>query len=515
MSEMIKIFDTTLRDGEQSPGASMNIEEKIKVAKQLERLGVDVIEAGFAASSPGDFEAIERISQVIKTSTICSLCRAVEKDIWSAAQALKSAQSKRLHIFIATSNIHMEYKLKMKPDEVIKRAVNAIAYAKTLASDIQFSCEDASRSDMGFLKEILTAVVEAGATTLNLPDTVGYALPEEMGKIIAEFSYLTQQGIVLSVHCHDDLGLAVANSIAGVQNGARQVECTINALGERGGNTALEEVVMILKTRKELFNGLDTRITTQEIYPTSKLVADVTGIKPQPNKAIVGQNAFAHESGIHQDGMLKNPQTYEIIKPADVGIIQNNTLVLGKHSGRAAFRDKIKSLGFSVDDEELNKAFERFKVLCDSKKQVFDDDIRAILNEETTHIPQVFALELTQISASSAGKYCAVVSITKDGVAYSDCALGNGSVDSILKSIDRITGITGNLKDYQVESVSSGKDALAKVVVRVVFEANKPAIMGHGIDLDTMSATAKAYVSALNSYLSMKDLLKSSPKENT
>ncbi|PAF49584.1 2-isopropylmalate synthase [Helicobacter sp. 12S02232-10] len=507
MSEMIKIFDTTLRDGEQSPGASMNIEEKIKIAKQLEKLGVDIIEAGFAASSPGDFEAIERISQVVRKSTICSLCRAVEKDILSASEALKSADSKRIHTFIATSAIHMEYKLKMKPDEVIKRAVNAVAYAKSLVGDVQFSCEDASRSDIGFLKEILAAVIEAGATTLNLPDTVGYALPEEMGKIIAELSYFAKNGIVLSVHCHNDLGLAVANSIYGVQNGARQVECTINGLGERAGNTALEEIVMVLKTRKELFKGLDTQIKTQEIYSSSKLVADITGIRPQPNKAIVGQNAFAHESGIHQDGMLKNPETYEIIKPADVGIFENNALVLGKHSGRAAFRDKIKSLGFSVSEEELNKAFESFKVLCDSKKQVFDEDIRAILNEETTHIPQVFTLELTQISASSSGKYCAALSIMRDGIEYSDCALGNGSVDSILKSIDRISGIKGNLKDYRVEAISSGKDALAKVVVKVEFEAGKPAIIGHGIHLDTMSATAKAYVSALNSYLSMKDLM--------
>lgn len=507
MSDMIKIFDTTLRDGEQSPGASMNIEEKIKIAKQLEKLGVDIIEAGFAASSPGDFEAIERISEVVSASTICSLCRAIDKDILAAANALKKANSKRIHTFIATSPIHMEYKLKMKPDEVIKRAVNSISYARSLVDDVQFSCEDASRSDIGFLKEILAAAVEAGATTLNLPDTVGYVLPNEMGKIIKEISDFIGTKATLSVHCHNDLGLAVINSIYGIENGARQVECTINGLGERAGNTALEEVVMILKTRKDLFSGFENRIKTQEIYTSSKLVADITGIRPQPNKAIVGQNAFAHESGIHQDGMLKNPETYEIMKPADIGIVQANTLVLGKHSGRAAFKDKIKSLGFSVSEEELNGAFERFKILCDSKKQIFDDDIRAILNEETTHIPQIFSLELTQISANSSGKYCAALSIKRDGIEYSDCALGNGSVDSILKGIDRISGIRGNLKDYRVEALSSGKDALAKVVVKVEFEEGKPAIIGHAIDIDTMTATAKAYVCALNSYLSMKDLI--------
>lgn len=507
MSDLIKIFDTTLRDGEQCPGASMNIEEKIKIAKQLEKLGVDVIEAGFAASSPGDFEAIEKISEIVKDSMVCSLSRALDKDILAAFNALKKAKSKRIHIFLATSPIHMKYKLKMSPDEVIKRAVNAITYAKTLIDDIQFSCEDACRSDIGFLKEVASAVIEAGATTLNLPDTVGYILPSEMGSIIKEISDFVGDKVVLSVHCHNDLGLAVVNSIYGVQNGARQVECTINGLGERAGNASLEEIVMILKTRKEFFNGIDTIIKTQEIYPSSQLVADITGIRPQPNKAIVGQNAFAHESGIHQDGMLKNPETYEIMKPADIGIKQNNTLVLGKHSGRAAFRNKIESMSFSVSDDELNKAFERFKILCDSKKQVFDEDIRAILNEETTHIPQVFSFESVQVSANSVGKYCASLTIRCNGIEHSDRILGNGSVDSIFKGIDKISGIKGNLKDYRVEALSSGKDALAKVVVKVEFEEGKPAVIGHGLDIDTMGATAKAYIAAINSYLSMKDLI--------
>ena len=513
MQEYIKIFDTTLRDGEQSPGASMNIEEKIKIALQLEKLRVDVIEAGFAASSPGDFEAINQIAQSLSSASVCSLARALESDIDVAAKAIAPAHHKTIHTFIATSPIHMEFKLKLKPEEVIKKAVNAVKYAKSLCQDVEFSCEDALRSDIGFLKEILPAVIEAGANTLNLPDTVGYRLPHEIGTFIKEIHNFIGDRAILSIHCHNDLGLAVANSIAAIQNGVRQVECTINGLGERAGNTALEEVVMILKTRKDLFltstnSALDTHINTKEIYPTSKLVADITGIRPQPNKAIVGKNAFAHESGIHQDGMLKHPQTYEIMRPCDIGIPESNGLILGKHSGKAAFKDKIKSLGFEgISDAELLAAFERFKVLCDSKKEIFDDDIRAILSEETLHIPQIFSLGIIQVSACSSGKYCAAISIYKDENEVSDSALGNGAVDSVLKSIDRISQIQGHLQDYKVESITSGKDALAKVVVKVVFENKSRAIIGHGIDIDTMSATAKAYISALNSYLSMKDLI--------
>ncbi len=505
--EIIKIFDTTLRDGEQSPGASMNIEEKIKIALQLERLGVDIIEAGFAASSPGDFEAISQIAQRVTKSSICSLARAVPRDIEAAAKALAPAVLKRIHTFIATSPIHMEFKLKMKPQEVISRAVEAVKLARSFVDDVEFSCEDACRSDISFLKEIIDAVMEAGASTLNLPDTVGYRLPHEIGNMIATLSQHINNRAILSVHCHNDLGLATANSVFGILNGARQVECTINGLGERAGNTALEEVVMILKTRKDIFPHMDTRIKTQEIYMASKLVADITGICPQPNKAIVGKNAFAHESGIHQDGMLKHPETYEIMNPNDIGIPQGNGLVLGKHSGRAAFKDKIISLGFNVNDDELQNAFERFKELCDSKKEVFDDDIRAILGEETTHIPQIFALHSLQVQTCYGGHYCCAISIFKDDVKYSDSALGNGAVDSIFKAIDRISGFASVLKDYKVEAVSSGKDALAKVVVRVEFEEGKPALVGHGVDNDTMTSTAKAYLSALNSYLSMKGLI--------
>ena len=506
--EMIKIFDTTLRDGEQSPGASMYTEEKVKLALQLEKLGVDIIEAGFAAASPGDFEAISRISETLKESTICSLARAVPKDIELAAKALEKAKHKRIHTFIATSPIHMEYKLKMQPDEVIKRAIEAVKLARSLCEDIEFSCEDACRSDIGFLKEVALAVIEVGATTLNLPDTVGYRLPNEIGEMIREMKTCVGDRAILSVHCHNDLGLAVSNSIAGIQNGARQLECTINGLGERAGNTALEEVVMILKTRKDVFGNLDTRIKTKEIYATSKLVADITGIRPQPNKAIVGKNAFAHESGIHQDGMLKHPETYEIMKSSDIGIPQENGLVLGKHSGRAAFKDKLASLGFDeISQEELDNAFEKFKILCDKKKEIYDEDIRSILTDQTSKIPQIFELISLQISSDSNGVPYAAISIQKDGRSRIDAAIGNGSVDAILKTIDRVSGYNGVLKDYKVEAVSEGKDALAKVVVKVEFESNKPAFIGHGLHLDTLQATAKAYIGALNSYLSMQNLM--------
>ncbi|WDL70090.1 2-isopropylmalate synthase [Helicobacter winghamensis] len=506
--EMIKIFDTTLRDGEQSPGASMNTEEKVKLALQLERLGVDIMEAGFAAASPGDFEAISRIAEVVQNSTICSLARAIPNDIERAAKALDGAKQKRIHTFIATSPIHMEFKLKMQPNEVLKRAVEAVKLARSLCEDVEFSCEDACRSDIGFLKELALAVIEVGAKTLNLPDTVGYRLPQELGYIIKELKSCVGDLAILSVHCHNDLGLAVANSLAGIQNGARQLECTINGLGERAGNTALEEVVMILKTRKDIFGDLETRINTKEIYAASKLVADITGICPQPNKAIVGKNAFAHESGIHQDGMLKHRETYEIMSASDIGIPQDKGLVLGKHSGRAAFKDKLTSLGFNdLTKEALDNAFEKFKVLCDKKKEVYDEDIRALLTEEATKIPQVFELLAMQISSDSNGVPYAAISILKDGISRIDAAIGNGSVDAILKTIDRISGYNGILKDYKVEAVSEGKDALAKVVVKAEFEPNKPAFIGHGLHLDTLQATAKAYLGALNSYLSMRSLI--------
>jgi len=505
--EMVKIFDTTLRDGEQSPGASMTIEEKIKVAKQLERLRIDIIEAGFAAASPGDFEAINNIAKEVTTSTICSLARAIENDIKKAADAIEPAKLKRIHTFIATSPIHMEYKLRIKPDEVIKKAVDAVKYAKTFVDDVEFSCEDAGRSEMSFLKEIISAVIEAGATTINIPDTVGYRFPLEMGKMIKELTSYFPKDITFSVHCHNDLGLAVANSLYSVLNGARQVECTINGLGERAGNAALEEIVMAIKVRRDLFNGIDTRIDTKEIYPTSRLVASVTGIEPQPNKAIVGKNAFAHESGIHQDGVLKHKQTYEIMSAEDIGLDVKDTIVLGKHSGRHAFSKKLEALGFRLDQKELDEAFLKFKKLADKKKEIYDEDIIAILNDTTNSVPKTYELISLQLSDCSEGIPSAAAKIKFEDNIYIDAAIGEGTIDAVFKVIDRISKINGKLLDYKVEAVTKGKDALAKVMVKVVFDENKPAIMGHGLSIDTMLASAKAYINALNNYIHMKDLL--------
>ncbi|MBE9818165.1 2-isopropylmalate synthase [Campylobacter concisus] len=494
----IIIFDTTLRDGEQSPGASMNTAEKLQIALQLERLGVDVMEAGFAAASPGDFDAVNQIAKQASNITVCSLARAVERDIKAAGEALAPAKNKRIHTFIATSPIHMEYKLKMSPDEVIKRAVESIKYAKTFCDDVEFSCEDACRSEMSFLKEICDAAINAGAKTLNIPDTVGYLYPEEITARISEIVKFVGDRAIISVHNHNDLGMATANSLAAIKAGARQVEGTINGIGERAGNAALEEIVMAIKTRQDVFAPLYTEIISKEIYPTSRLIASIIGIEPQPNKAIVGKNAFAHESGIHQDGVLKHKETYEIISAESIGL-EKNSLVLGKHSGRHAFKDKLASLGFDLDSDALNKAFEKFKELADKKKEIFDDDIRALVAEEITKIPQAY--EITALLQSSGGSLAsASISIKHNDEIISDSALGNGTADAIFKVVDRISGISGTLKDYKVASVSQGKDALAKVDVKVEFEG-KTAVIGHGLDIDTMMASAKAYVGALNSYL--------------
>ena len=494
----IIIFDTTLRDGEQSPGASMNTAEKLQIALQLERLGVDVMEAGFAAASPGDFDAVNQIAKQASNITVCSLARAVERDIKAAGEALAPAKNKRIHTFIATSPIHMQYKLKMSPDEVIRRAVESVQYSKTFCDDVEFSCEDACRSEMSFLKEICDAAINAGAKTINIPDTVGYLYPEEITARISEIVKFIGDRAVVSVHNHNDLGMATANSLAAIKAGARQVEGTINGIGERAGNAALEEIVMAIKTRQDVFAPLYTGIISKEIYPTSRLIASITGIEPQPNKAIVGKNAFAHESGIHQDGVLKHKETYEIISAESIGL-EKNSLVLGKHSGRHAFKDKLASLGFDLDSDALNKAFEKFKELADKKKEIFDDDIRALVAEEITKIPQAY--EITGLLQSSGGSLAsASMSIKHNDEVISDSALGNGTADAIFKVVDRISGINGTLKDYKVTAVSQGKDALAKVDVKIEFEG-KTAVMGHGLDIDTMMASAKAYVGALNSYL--------------
>ena len=502
MDNKIIIFDTTLRDGEQSPGASMNTAEKLQIALQLERLGVDVMEAGFAAASPGDFDAVNQIAKQASNITVCSLARAVERDIKAAGEALAPAKHKRIHTFIATSPIHMEFKLKMKPDEVIKRAVDAVKYAKSFCDDVEFSCEDAGRSDLEFLKEICNATISAGAKTINLPDTVGYRLPSELSQRIGQMVQFIAGRAVVSVHNHNDLGLATANSLACVSAGARQVECTINGIGERAGNAALEEIVMAIKTRQDVFAPLYTDIICKEIYPTSRLIASITGIEPQPNKAIVGKNAFAHESGIHQDGVLKHKETYEIISAESIGL-EKNSLVLGKHSGRHAFKDKLAALGFDLESEALNTAFEKFKDLADKKKEIFDDDLRALVAEEITKIPQAYEIVRLLQSSCNNALASASVSIKHNDEVVSDSALGNGTVDAIFKVVDRISGVSGILKDYKVTAVSQGKDALAKVDVKVEFEGFN-AVMGHGLDIDTMMASAKAYVGALNSFLKMK-----------
>ena len=504
----IIVFDTTLRDGEQSPGCSMNTEEKIKVALQLEKLGVDVIEAGFAAASPGDFDAVSRIAEQVKNSSICSLSRAIENDIKQSGLAVSKAPLHRIHTFIATSPIHMKYKLKMDPEEVIKRAVHAVQYAKTFVNDVEFSFEDAGRSEISFMKEIMDAVIDAGASTINLPDTVGYRLPHELGDMVRQLTDYANDRAIISVHNHNDLGLATANTLAAVVNGARQIEVTINGLGERAGNSALEEAVMAIKTRKDAFGELYTNINTPELYPTSRLVATITGVEPQQNKAIVGKNAFAHESGIHQDGVLKHQETYEIMRPEDVGVFKDSTLILGKHSGRAAFKDKIAHLGFDkVSDAELNSAFERFKILADKKKEITDDDIRMLITDESLNSGKTFELVGLQISDCSNGMPMAAVSIKKDEEILQDAAIGDGTMDSIFKTIDRLTGINGELNDYKVISVTEGKDALAKVTTRVTFDENAPSFVGHGLSIDTMLATAKAYLGSVNSYLSQKERL--------
>jgi len=513
--EKIVIFDTTLRDGEQSPGASMNTEEKIQIAIQLEKLGVDVIEAGFAAASKGDFDAINKIAQRVKNSTVCSLARALEKDIEAAGRAIEPAPKRRIHTFIATSPIHMEYKLRMKPEEVIKRAVEAVTYAKTFVEDVEFSCEDAGRSDIGFLKEIISATIEAGAGTINIPDTVGILMPSEVGARIKELYEFIGDRAIISVHNHNDLGLATANSLEAIKNGARQVECTINGLGERAGNAALEEIVMAIKVRSDIFDSVETNINTKEIYPTSRLIASITGIEPQPNKAIVGKNAFAHESGIHQDGVLKHKKTYEIFSPEDIGLDTKDTLVLGKHSGRAAFKSKLEKLGFSLSEDEINRAFEKFKELADKKKDIYDDDLRALVTSQMSSISRAWELVAMQLMDSTGGVPSAAVTIkNSDGEEFTDAGIGDGTIDAVFKTIDRLTGEHGRLMDYKVKSVSQGKDALASVTVQVAFNEEEPPVLGHGLSIDTMVASAKAYIGALNSYLSMKGMLRKRDRQS-
>ncbi len=494
-SAKVRIFDTTLRDGEQSPGAALNVAEKVEIAHQLSRLGVDVIEAGYSVSSPAQFDAVERISNEVEGPIIAGLARAVRLDIESAADALKGAPKKRIHIFIATSPIHMERKLRKKPDEVLKMAVNAVELAHSLCADVEFSPEDAGRSEWPFLVEILTAVVEAGATTLNIPDTVGYMMPWEYG---AMFKHLIEnvpgEDVIYSTHCHNDLGLAVVNSIAGVRSGARQVECTVNGLGERAGNAALEEFAMALVTRHNELR-LMTNIVSREIVRTSKLVSRHTGISVQPNKAIVGANAFAHESGIHQDGMLKNPQTYEIMTPESVGW-DATRMVLGRHSGRHGFKVRLEQLGYSLIDEEVQRAYERFLNVADKKKEVFDEDLDAIVSDETRDVPEVYVLDYMHCVSGSSVLPSAVVRIMVNGESKQESACGDGPVDAVYSAIARATGEELVLERYSIQAVTSGTDAMGGVNIRVLH--GDDVISGHGSSTDIIEASAKAYIDALN-----------------
>ncbi len=510
-TDRVLIFDTTLRDGEQSPGATMNVAEKLAVAKQLARLNVDIIEAGFPFASPGDFEAVQRIAAEVGTPngpTICGLARATKGDIEAAAKAVAPAANGRIHTFLATSDIHMKYKLKKSRADVLAMTGEMVAYAKSFTDDIEFSPEDAGRSEPDFLYQVLDRAIAAGATTLNIPDTVGYLTPTEFGDLIrgikANVSNIDR--VVISVHGHNDLGLAVANFLEAVKAGARQLECTINGIGERAGNAALEELVMALHVRRQYYNpffGLPaeseaplTNINTKELYKSSRLVSNVTGMLVQPNKAIVGANAFAHESGIHQDGVLKNRLTYEIMDAQLIGL-NNNLIVLGKHSGRNAFRTRLGELGFELSDQELNKAFLRFKDVADKKKEISDRDLEAIVNDETLQIAEHFKLELIQVSCGSNATPTATVTLLMpDGQDLTDAAIGTGPVDAIYRAINRVVQIENDLIEYSVQSVTAGIDAMGEVTIRL--QQGERIYSGHAANTDIVVASAYAYVNALN-----------------
>ena len=491
------IFDTTMRDGEQSPGASMTKEEKLRLARQLEKLGVDVIEAGFAAASPGDFESVNAIAKIITNATVCSLARAVENDVRKAGEAVSPAPKKRIHVFIATSPIHMEYKLKMKPKQVVEAAVKAVKIAKEYTDDVEFSAEDAVRSEHDFLVEIFTAVIEAGATTINIPDTVGYSIPSAWYERIRAIinSVPNSSKVVWSSHCHNDLGMAVANSLAAIQAGARQIECTINGLGERAGNASLEEIVMALKVRHDLF-GLETGVDTAQIVPTSKLVSTITGYPVQPNKAIVGANAFAHESGIHQDGVLKHPETYEIMTAESVGWTTNR-LTLGKLSGRNAFKTKLQELGIELDSEEaLNAAFARFKELADKKREIFDEDLHALVSDEMSNLEDRYKFVSQHIVTETGEEPRAQIVFSVDGVEKRAEASGSGPVDAIFKAIESVAQSGATLQIYSVNAVTQGTESQGETTVRL--SKNGKVVNGQGADTDILVATAKAYLSALS-----------------
>lgn len=498
MSDKLIIFDTTLRDGEQSPGASMTREEKVRIAKALEKLRVDVIEAGFPAASPGDFASVEAVARAVRDATICGLARAVDRDIELAGEAIRPANSGRIHTFIATSPIHMEKKLRMTPDQVVERAVYAVKKARQYTDNVEFSPEDAGRSEPEFLCRVIEAVIDAGARTINIPDTVGYNIPEQFGAL---FKYLignipNSDKAIFSAHCHNDLGLAVANSLAAAVNGARQIECTINGLGERAGNTALEEVVMAIRTRQDVF-GFDTGINTREIMNVSRMVSSITGFAVQPNKAIVGANAFAHESGIHQDGVLKHRETYEIMCAEDVGWTANK-MVLGKHSGRNALRARLLELGVTFDTEdELNRVFVRFKELADLKHEIYDEDLVALVADETVEMENDhYRLVALKVLSETGELPTATVTLWVSGEELTASAAGAGAVDATFKAIEQIVASGASLQLYSVSNVTNGTDAQGETAVRL--EKGGRVVNGQGTDTDIMASSAKAYINALN-----------------
>jgi len=500
MPRRIKIFDTTLRDGEQAPGCSLNTAEKLEIAKQLEKLGVDIIEAGFAIASPGDFEAVAKIAENVHGPIIASLSRTKKEDIKAAYDAIKAAPRHRIHTFIGTSPIHMEKKLRMSPEEVIATSIEMVKYAKSLTYDVEFSCEDAGRSELEFLYKIVAAVIEAGATTINIPDTTGYTIPDEFGGLIAKIikNVPNSDKATFSVHCHNDLGLSVANSISAIQNGAGQIECAMNGLGERAGNASLEEIVMAIKTRKDYLK-CETGINSKEIYRTSRLVSNLTGMIVQANKAIVGANAFAHEAGIHQAGVMRDRTTYEIMDPKELGIGESK-LVLGKHSGRNAFVKKINELGFTLKDDEIEKAFKSFKNLADKKKEIGDKDIESLISDEIYITPETYKLDYLRISSGTTIKPTAEVKLLFKGKMIKAKLNGDGPVDAVYRVIDKLVKKPIKLVDYIIQAITGGTDAQGEVAVRIKDDKDQ-IFTGHGSDTDIIIASAKAYINAINKML--------------
>ncbi|QUH24452.1 2-isopropylmalate synthase [Serpentinicella alkaliphila] len=499
MARAIKIFDTTLRDGEQSPGCSMNIKEKIEIAKQLEKMGVDVIEAGFAIVSPGDFASVKAVAKTIKNAAVASLCRAMPKDIDRAYEALKYAQQPRIHTFIATSDIHMKYKLRASEDEVLETAINMVKYAKKYCSDVEFSAEDASRSNPEFLFKVFEGVIKAGATVINVPDTVGYTVPDEYYNLIRSIreNVSNIDKAEISVHCHNDLGMAVANTLAAARAGATQLECTINGIGERAGNAAMEEIVMALNTRKD-FYGLASKVDTTQIYAASQLLTKITGMKVQHNKAIVGKNAFAHEAGIHQHGVLANSSTYEIMTPESIGLT-TNSLVLGKHSGRHAFESRLNELGYTLSQEQLDKIFENFKELTDKKKVIYDKDLEALIQEKAIEVIETCKLNQFTINCGNTITSTATVNITKNNQEFEEVSLGHGPIDAAFKAIEKIVDDRFDLEDYSLNSITEGEDAQGEAIVKIRRYGRL--YTGRGISTDVIEASIKAYINAINKML--------------